>query len=56
MVQKVLKIRETKYGTKASELLYTGTNGHQSIWLNDQKNSNSRGRKSPSQRGKESDN
>ena len=56
MVQKVFGIRETKNGTKASELLQTGTNGHQRIWQNDGKNPNSRERKSPSQRGKEREN
>ena len=51
MVQKV-----AKHGTKASELLWTGADGHQRIWQSDEKNPSSRGRKSPSQRDKELEN
>ena len=53
MVQKVFGICEAKNGTETDELLQTGTKGHQRIWQNDEKNSNSRGRKSPSQRDEE---
>ena len=45
-----------RMGPKACELLKTGTNGHQRIWQNDEKNQNSRRMKSPSQRGKELEN
>ena len=32
MVRKMLRIREAKNGTKADELLQTGTDGHQRVW------------------------
>ena len=41
MVQKMLGIREAKNGTKAGELLLTGTNGHQIIWQTDEMKSDS---------------
>ena len=53
MVQKVFGICEAKNGTKTNELLQTGTHGHQRIWQNDAKSPNFRGRKGPSQSGKE---
>ena len=56
MVQKVFGIREAKNGTETSELLQTGTHGHQRIWQNDEKNPNFRGWESPSPRGKELEN
>ena len=39
MVQKVFGPREAKNGTKAGELLWTRTAGHQRIWQNDEKKS-----------------
>ena len=56
MVQKVFGICEAKNGTKTNELLQTKTNGHQRIWQDGEKNPNSRGRKSPSQRDTELEN
>ena len=47
MVQKVYGICEEKNGTQTGELLQTGTDGHQRIWQNAEKTSNSRGRKRP---------
>ena len=41
---------------ETDELLQTGTEGHQRIWQNAVKNSNSQRRKSPSQGGKELEN
>ena len=52
MVQKVFGICEAKTGTETNELLQSGTDGHQRIWQNAEKNSNSRRRKSPNQGGK----
>ena len=34
MVQKVFGMCETKHGTKASELLQAGADGHQRVWQN----------------------
>ena len=45
-------ICEAKSGTDTCELLQTRTNGHQRIWQNAEKNSDSRRRKSPSKGGK----
>ena len=39
-------------GTETNELLQTGTDGHQRIWQNAEKKSDSRRRKSPSNGGK----
>ena len=52
MVQKVFGICEAKNGTETDDLLQTGTDGHQRIWQDVEENSNTRGRKSPSQGGK----
>ena len=38
MAQEMLGIREAENGTKASEQLWTITNGHHRIWQNDEKN------------------
>ena len=54
VAKKVFGIRETK--TEANELLQTGTDRHQRIRQNAEKNSNSRGRKCPSQRDTELEN
>ena len=56
MVQNVFGICEAKNGTTTHELLQTGTEGYQRIWQDDEKNPDSRGMKSPSQRGKELEN
>ena len=45
-----------RMGTEANELLHAGTDGHQRIWQNGENNPNTRGRESPSQRGKELEN
>ena len=49
MVQNVFGICDAKNGIETNELLQTRTDGHQRIWQNAEKNSNSRRRKSPSQ-------
>ena len=52
MAQKVFGIREAQSGNETGELLQTGTGGHQRMWQNVEKNSNSRRWYSPSQGGK----
>ena len=52
MVQKMLGECEAKNGTKANKLLHAATDGHQRIWQHGEKTPNTRGRVSPSQRGK----
>ena len=56
MVQKVFWVCEAKNGTNDSKMLHAGADGHQRIWQNGEKNPNTRGRESPSQRGKELEN
>ena len=52
MVQKMLGECEAKNGTKANKLLHAGTDGHQKFWEHGEKTPNTRGKESPSQRGK----
>ena len=49
--KKVFSICEAKMATETNELLQTGTDGHQRIWQNAEKKSDSRRKKSPSNGG-----